>query len=314
MNGMVRGVWEGVRVADWEAVAAGATPLAGGYGGETFAVTAAGEDAVLKLYGRDPGRAVVDVALVRLVRGLLPVPRVLDARTEASADGPPYVLFERLPGVNGQLFLDGADEHGRRRFGAELGGLLVRLGGMPFLPRGDFAGAELAVEPFPPGDLHQWFERYADRLGFDDRIAGRLAGVLDQAEDLAAETGRVCLVHSDFNPKNLLADPDTGAVTGLVDWEFAHAGSPYADLGNLLRFDDDPVLAGAVLEVVRRDGAGLAEPVMRRGRAADLWALIDLAARAGQNPVATAARELLLRTAESGDLDAGRPAWEIRRA
>ena len=53
--------------------------------------------------------------------------------------------------------------------------------------------------------------------------------------------GRCCLVHSDFNPKNLLVDPDTLEVTGLLDWEFAHAGHPYTDLGNLLRFERDPV-------------------------------------------------------------------------
>ena len=63
----------------WEAIAASAVPLTGGYGGETYAVSAAGEDAVLRLYVRDPARAPVDVSLLRLVRGLLPVPRMLDA-------------------------------------------------------------------------------------------------------------------------------------------------------------------------------------------------------------------------------------------
>ena len=58
--------------------AASAVPLTGGYGGQTFAVSAGGEDAVLKFYVKDPERAVVDAALLQLVRGLLPVPRVLD--------------------------------------------------------------------------------------------------------------------------------------------------------------------------------------------------------------------------------------------
>ena len=47
----------------------------------------------------------------------------------------------------------------------------------------------------------------------------------------------MCLVHSDFNAKNILVETATGEVTGLVDWEFAHAGGPFTDLGNLLRFD-----------------------------------------------------------------------------
>ena len=65
--------------------------------------------------------------------------------------------------------------------------------------------------------------------------------MVDEAEDVLADgVRRVCLVHSDFNPKNLLVDPETARITGLIDWEFAHAGSPYADLGNLLRFSRGP--------------------------------------------------------------------------
>ncbi|MEU9076383.1 phosphotransferase family protein [Kitasatospora sp. NPDC004745] len=38
------------------------------------------------------------------------------------------------------------------------------------------------------------------------------------------------LVHGDFGPNNLLLDPDTFAVTAVLDWEFAHAGDPVEDL------------------------------------------------------------------------------------
>lgn len=291
----------------WEAVAATAVPLTGGYGGETYAVGAAGEEAVLRMYVREPSRAAVDMSLLRLVRGLLPVPRVLDAKPEATGDGPPYVLAERLPGVNLELFIAEADDRQRRRVGEQLGDLLSRLSGMPFLESGLFDGSDLTVRPFPPADLRQWYTANAPSLS--DRQADRLGGVLDEADDLAAETSRVCLVHSDFNPKNLLVDPDTATITGLIDWEFAHAGSPYADLGNLLRFCHDPVLAGAVLAVVRDRVPGVDGQLVRRARAADLWALIELAGRAGQNPVADAALDLLRATADTADLVAGRPAF-----
>jgi aminoglycoside phosphotransferase (APT) family kinase protein len=294
------------RVDGWEAVAASAVPLTGGYGGETYAVSAAGESAVLRIYGRDPARAAVDMSLLRLVRGLLPVPRVLDAKPEATGDGPPYVLTERLPGINLEVFLAEAGDQQRRGVGEQLGELLARLSGMPFLESGAFEGSELTVRPFPPGDLRQWYSANAPAL--NDRQADRLGRVLDEADDLAAETDRICLVHSDFNPKNLLVDPETATITGLVDWEFAHAGSPYADLGNLLRFCDDPVLAGAALAVVRTQVPGVDDQVVRRARAADLWALIELAGRAGQNPVADAALDLLRATADSADLAAARPA------
>jgi thiamine kinase-like enzyme len=43
-------------------------------------------------------------------------------------------------------------------------------------------------------------------------------------------------VHGDFNPTNILVHK--GAVTCILDWEFSHAGSPYMDIGNLLRHMD----------------------------------------------------------------------------
>jgi aminoglycoside phosphotransferase (APT) family kinase protein len=296
----------------WESIAASAVPLTGGYGGETYAVSAAGEDAVLRLYLRHPSRALVDVALMQLVRGLLPVPRVLDAKPEGEDGDPPYVLTERLPGVNLETYLETAPDEQRRRVGEQLGELLVRLSGMPFLTSGEFIGRDLAIAPFDQGDLRQWFNRHAEDIGFSPSQADSLYDVLDAAEDLAADgVGRVCLVHSDFNPKNLLVDPDTAELTGLIDWEFAHAGSPYSDLGNLLRFCTDPVLGGAALDVVQRTGPGLGDRLEERGRAADLWAVIDLAARAAANPVATAARTLLTRIADTGELAGGRVTLDV---
>ncbi|MEU4601492.1 phosphotransferase [Kribbella sp. NPDC023972] len=290
--------------------AASAVPLTGGYGGQTYAVSAGGEDAVLKLYVRDPGRAAVDAALLRLVHGLLPVPRILDVKRDGSVDDPPFLLTERLPGINLQVFLDSAGEAERREVGRQLGELLVRLSGMPFLTFGMFRDGELAIDPFGLGDLERYAEGLDLRLTAEQRDS--FAGVIAEAEDLLAEgVDRVCLVHSDFNPKNLLIDPATARITGLIDWEFAHAGSPYTDLGNLFRFCADPVLAGGVLSVVRGSGLGLGEPLVDLGRAADLWALLELAARAGENEVAAAAQDLVSRMADTGTLSGGRPALEV---
>lgn len=286
--------------------AASAVPLTGGYGGQTYAVSAGGEDAVLKLYVKDPDRAAIDAALLRLVHGLLPVPRILDVKREGSAEDPPYLLTERLPGVNLQVYLGTAGEAERRTVGEQLGELLVRLSGMPFLTFGMFRDGELAIEPFGSGDL----ERYVE--GLDLGLGEGFASVIEEAEDVLAEgVDRVCLVHSDFNPKNLLVDPATARLTGLIDWEFAHAGSPYTDLGNLFRFCSDPVLAGAVLSVVRGSGLELGEPLVDLGRAADLWALLDLATRATEHEIAAAAHDLVARMADTRTLSGGRPALEV---
>ncbi|MGW7679762.1 phosphotransferase family protein [Kribbella sp. NPDC054772] len=284
--------------------AASAVPLTGGYGGQTFAVSAGGEDAVLKFYVKDPERAVVDAALLQLVRGLLPVPQVLELKREGSYEDPPYLLTERLPGVNLQVFLETATAEQRRTVGTQLGELLARLSGMPFLQAGMFRGSELSVEPFGLGDLTEYV------AGLNLNLGDGFTTVIAEAEDLLdGGVDRVCLVHSDFNPKNLLVDPGTARITGLIDWEFSHAGSPYADLGNLLRFNEDPVLARAVLDPLR--GLGLGEPLVDLGRAADLWALLDLAERAAEHEVAAAAHRLASRMADTRTLAGGRPGVDV---
>jgi len=235
---------------------------------------------------------------------------VLDAKRESSDEGPPYLLTERLPGVNLQVYLESAGAAERRKVGAQLGELLARLSGMPFLTFGMFRDGELAIEPFGMGDL----ERYVAGLdlGLSPEQSEGFAGVIAEAEDVLADgVDRVCLVHSDFNPKNLLVDPATARITGLIDWEFAHAGSPYTDLGNLFRFCVDPVLAGAVLSVLRGSGLALGEPLVDLGRAADLWALLDLAARSAEHEVAAAAHRLASRMADTGTLAGGRPALDV---
>jgi aminoglycoside phosphotransferase (APT) family kinase protein len=208
--------------------------------------------------------------------------------------------------VNLEKYLETAGEVQRQWVGEQLGELLVRLSGIPFLSFGEFVGRELVISSFE-GSLTQWFGQHVEGMGLTRDQVSALESVLDRAEDLA-ETGvdRVCLVHSDFNPKNLLVDPATAEITGLIDWEFAHAGSPYTDLGNLLRFCDDPVLGEAVLHVVRSSGPALGDRLVERARAADLWALIDLASRPAANPVAAAAHTLISRIADTADLAGGR--------
>src|SRR5262249_28253920 len=90
----------------------------------------------------------------------------------------------------------------------------------------------------------------------------------------------------------------------VVDWEFAYAGSPCADVGNFARFERDPALIDALLAGFVAQAPPLAADPLRRGRALDLWALVELAGRGRTNPVAELAAELLRAQALAGDLDA----------
>ena len=247
-------------------------PLEGGWSGETFLAEAGGDRTVVRVFAgphHGPEAAQVQAALLTLVRGLLPVPEVLEVRRADPATGLPALLVTQLlPGVRGDLLLPTLDAAGLIRVGGACGRIAGTLGGIAMLRRGTFADGELRVEPFGL-DL----PAYVETLGLD--VPG-LAEVAEAAQALLDEERRTCLVHSDLNPKNLLLDPDTLTVTGVLDWEFAHAGHPFTDLGNLLRFDREPAYVEAVLEAY----AGLRGTP--QDRALDLARAADLVARAAR--------------------------------
>jgi aminoglycoside phosphotransferase (APT) family kinase protein len=287
-------------------------PLPGGLSGETWLTEVAGERAVVRIYAgrslqRGPAASETDAAVLGWLAGLLPVPRVLEVRRgDPDADLPALLVTSHLPGVLLEDLLPTLDDDGLALVGRELGILLGRLAHVALPRPGLFHDRGLGIDPMPEplSDLPRWVDFHAAALDWTAPDLDSLRSVADNAQALLDEVTRICLVHSDLNPKNLLVDPDTLAVTGLLDWEFAHAGSPYADLGNLLRFDRQPAFADAVLEA--REGF-VPDPrpdALDLARAADLFALVDLAGRADENPVVRSAADLLRAVALSGDLHA----------
>jgi Ser/Thr protein kinase RdoA (MazF antagonist) len=195
---------------------------------------------------------------------------------------------------------------GRSTVGGRLGILLARLAMMAMLRPGRFVDADLHLAPLP-GGLVEFVQGHRSGTAIEDWSPEEYAGLLDVAEEAETHLDRVeraCLVHGDLNPKNLLVDPVTLEVTGLLDWEFAYAGLPGTDLGNLLRFERDPVLTESVLGAFRERVPDAGPDLLDRARAADLYALVDLAGRRGENPVTDRAHALLLAVATTGDLHA----------
>jgi aminoglycoside phosphotransferase (APT) family kinase protein len=287
-------------------------PLAGGHSGETFSVDLGGESAVLRVCARDPSRAAVLAGVHRLVARLLPVPRVLDVRLTPPAPMPPFLLFERLAGVRLDSALAAADDETCTRLGIAVADVAAILAGIPFAVGGAFSGLDLHVEPFGTdfGPIAMAERVLASPFGGALRRQHRdnLLRVATEAEDLIATTARVCLVHSDFNPKNLLVDPVRATVTGLVDWEYTHAGSPLTDAGNLLRFGDHPLFDAAFATRFFEVAPALPAEGIRVARALDLVSLLDLVLRdaTAPNPITTRAAALVAETARTGSLAASR--------
>jgi aminoglycoside phosphotransferase (APT) family kinase protein len=286
------------------------TPVEGGYSGETFLAGVGAERVVVRIYRRDPERALIDASLLRLVRGIVAVPAVLEVRP-ATSDEPAVLVTEYLHGQRlDEVLRSDSATLDWETLGYNLGWVLGCLSSIPFLRFGRFADADLTLTTHGmPIDLTSWAERFraTGRLAaWSDRDWMGLLALIDRAEDLledAENERRVVLAHSDFNPKNILIDPFDLGIVGILDWEFAHAGSVHTDFGNLTRFERDDRLVGPLIEGFVDWAPGHIRDPFGHGRALDLWALIELAG-GSRNPVGDLATTLLQAQSRTQDLNA----------
>ena len=101
-----------------------------------------------------------------------------------------------------------------RRWATERDVLALLAGRLP-------VPAVLAVRT---GELH--LAHLAGMHGQELIEAGPAGPVLRSCGETVLRLVAADVTHGDFGPNNLLCDPDTGAVTGILDWEW---GRPVAD-------------------------------------------------------------------------------------
>lgn len=188
-----------------------------------------GEVCVLRLHhpGSHPER---ENHILHLVREIVPVPAVL-----ASGGGWSIHSF-----VEGTVLAEAPE---CLQAAAEA---LARISSLQFTASG-WIQADGSIAPFDFGDGKSFVESMLERADVSAWIGSETAAALRRIEaEQPPEDGEPRLVHGDFNPTNILVRE--GAVTGILDWEFFHAGSPYMDIGNLLRhtapIDHDKIEAG----------------------------------------------------------------------
>lgn len=270
----------------------------------------------LRLVARAPEEAGKEVAVLRAVSPVIPVPEILYAETDAQ---PPFYVCSWLPGSP----LSDRSASWTEALGAQLGAVLGAIHTFGFATAGQL-DADLQVSPWDFGDGPSTEAdfvaaclsnpRVAERLG--DELHARLAKLWEDTAALRAETWfPPCLVHGDFNPTNLLLDGD--CPTGVLDWEWAHAGSPLSDFGNILRDRNEPVptpFAAALAEAWEaKTGAELPSDWAARVRLADLSSGLEFLSSEDDRPTFHAtARANIVRTVESFEVYLARPrtsAW-----
>jgi len=217
-----------------------------------------GEVHVVRIYNR--GSVESDRHIMNLVKGAVPVPEILFA-----GDG-----WAVMP------FLRGASLDQQPGAIPAVGRVLARIGAIRFPRPGQLlSDGTIKLYEFDgcEGFIRCWLGKpeVGDWLG-SEAIRDIQSLVKQEHTRLSAIDEESRLVHGDFNPGNILIAG--GSVTGVLDWEFAHSGSPYADMGNLLR-NLGPEIAPELGRGMRDEGIVLPDDWERRAALVDLTAQLE---------------------------------------
>jgi len=185
-----------------------------------------------------PGRQIsTDVAqefrVLRLLHGASALfPAAIAEDGEGRVMGAPSIVLQRLPGrTNAVEFLKSEDTRTAAALVDQLAAAVARMHSIDI----DAAALDPALQGLSAREvaLHQvtaWQQTFlAQRL----EPLPALSAVFEWLRDRLPAPGRLCLVHGDVRPGNFLYDG--GQVTGLLDWEMAHAGDPLEDLAWIYR-------------------------------------------------------------------------------
>ncbi len=271
----------------------GIEPVSGGLANTNLRVTISGRDPplLLRLYQRAPAEARKEWALHRRLDGRVPIPKILYAAESNPATDCPYAVVEWIEGHHlGQVAPDLAVED-RNGLARDIGRVLAAIHATTF-PTAGFLDADLNVaQPIDAGasGLAGYLRlclvggRGGERLGAALTM-DTLAFAEREGHRLEAWTRPPRLTHADFNGSNVLVHrtPAGWRVVAVLDWEFAFAGAPFFDFGNLMRppLGDLEGFAEAVATGYREAGAEMPADWRDLARIADLTAWADFLNRA----------------------------------
>ena len=168
----------------------------------------------------------------------VPHPALIAAESELDALGAAFYLMEPVAGINPSLGLPaplGDSPERQHRLGLSMADAIASLA------RFDPCAAGLADLGRAAGWLERQVPRWRAQLESYRSLDGygepQIPGVDEVATWLNAHCPtcmHVGIIHGDFHFANVLADPETGELTAVVDWELATIGHPLLDLGHLL--------------------------------------------------------------------------------
>lgn len=167
-----------------------------------------------------------EAAVLSAVRGLVTIatPEPILVRPDIGC-----LAYRKLPGVP-LLHLPGAHEV-PAGFAAAIGAFLASLHAAPIAPMRELVDLDVVSPQEWLAEAHGNYDVVAPHVPAAARpaIEAFLTGPVSAADDVPV------FCHNDLGIEHILVDPDTRAVTGIIDWADAAIADPAYDVGKLLR-------------------------------------------------------------------------------
>jgi aminoglycoside phosphotransferase (APT) family kinase protein len=241
---------------------------------------------VLRIYQHDASLCQKEIDLLCLVGGAVPVAEVVYAEPRGLDDIPPFALLAYVEGIDVRELRRSGDREAIAQAAGSAGEVLAAIGRFHF-PEGGWLGPGPAVTA-PLLEGADPMPRFVDLCLASPNLQRRMAAELrdrlhalvwDRASAYAELARETRLVHGDFNARNLVVRLASGrwSVAAVVDWEFAVASTPLADIGNFLRYERAArhLMEPHFSEGYRRAGGDLASDWRARARWTDLLAICE---------------------------------------
>jgi len=207
--------------------------------------------------------------LNQMLKATVPMPEFYLASDDNDVfSSVPYIIMEYVQGESlDQVKNLGQDE--TLSLAKSLGQTLAALHQMRFASQG-FLDENLLVDKVVEIN-GQGLRRFAENILLEKgraallgkSLSRRFLAFLEQEADLLDDYKDLpCLCHSDFGSSNLLiSGGPSPRVVAVLDFEFAFSGTPYVDLGNLLRppFSQEKAVREAVFQGYRTGGGKLGD-------------------------------------------------------
>lgn len=194
---------------------------------------------LLRVYLRDREAALRERKLNQLIFESVPIPSI---NYIGELGGYTFALCDFLPGITLRQYLLNEPKPEIENIMLQVGQTLADIKKQKF-PKAGFFDTDLNIKELITQDS---YIKFANQLLQDKAVCSALEGnvlstiraFLERFSSYFPDEKPSVLVHGDFGPENILVDHIDGEmrVSGILDWEYAFAGSSLHDVANMLRY------------------------------------------------------------------------------